>query len=443
MKHSASGTPHMKPVASASVEGEQKVTHVKVGSYTDSKPVSGNKVAGEVKSQTQGKSPIQSAQTDERELVQAEGHATSDTQVDAMLRQLDLSFLLKEIKGGISFVIKPQKMDASGIRFKQIPDSVKVMQKTADGSIEITGDAEAAKQVLSSLLMDLGGSRAVSLGINVVQHNMMLVDTKIAFYADSARDSGYRTVIETKHLSVNGYHSQSLGFIASSDYLHNGNSFRFGDKQVSVDPATVIQVSNPVPVIGVDTNSVTPAVTVLPSIQTTLPEPTTTTSAPSQTTSITTTTPTTTTPSTTTTLPTTPTPSPATPVVPATPVIPVLPPHVAPLQGAPTVSAFARASNEDIATTFALAHFTAAYTDPDNDALSTITIETLPANGDLKLSGVNITLGQVITAADIPNITFVPTANWHGATSFQYKASDGFGDSNTQLITINIACTTY
>jgi hypothetical protein len=44
----------------------------------------------------------------------------------------------------------------------------------------------------------------------------------------------------------------------------------------------------------------------------------------------------------------------------------------------------------------------------------------------LKLSGVDVTVQeQEILLADLPNITFVPTANFNGSTTFKWNGFDG------------------
>ncbi|MEZ5902938.1 MAG: cadherin-like domain-containing protein [Alphaproteobacteria bacterium] len=92
-------------------------------------------------------------------------------------------------------------------------------------------------------------------------------------------------------------------------------------------------------------------------------------------------------------------------------------------------------TNEDTTYTFALADFAGGFTDtndtPSNLPQSVI-ITTLPTDGVLELSGVAITAGQEITAAQIPNITFTPAANENGTgyASFTYQIRDDGGTVN-------------
>ena len=79
-------------------------------------------------------------------------------------------------------------------------------------------------------------------------------------------------------------------------------------------------------------------------------------------------------------------------------------------------------------------------TDPNDspaNALQSVIITTLPADGVLELSGVAVTAGQEIAAADIPNLTFTPTANEYGVGytdfTFQVRDDDGTADGGIDL----------
>ena len=98
---------------------------------------------------------------------------------------------------------------------------------------------------------------------------------------------------------------------------------------------------------------------------------------------------------------------------------------ITPVNDLPVVTAIVKSGNEDTAIPFTAADFTSKFTDIDNDVLSKIRITSLPANGLLKLSGVNITINQEIATAQLANITFVPNINWNGSTSFNWNGNDG------------------
>jgi len=91
----------------------------------------------------------------------------------------------------------------------------------------------------------------------------------------------------------------------------------------------------------------------------------------------------------------------------------------------PTVSNINKTGNEDNNITFTAADFTAAFSDVDNDSLNKIQITSLPANGTLQLSGGNVTLNQEILTANIPNLIFIPAADYNGNSSFTWNGSDG------------------
>ncbi len=103
---------------------------------------------------------------------------------------------------------------------------------------------------------------------------------------------------------------------------------------------------------------------------------------------------------------------------------------------APTLAAIALTGTEDITFTFTAANFTGAYADIESTPLASITIATLPATGTLKLSGTNVTASQVITAANLANLTYEPALNENGAKTFTVTASDGALSSAAATVTV-------
>src|SRR5437763_13813541 len=73
--------------------------------------------------------------------------------------------------------------------------------------------------------------------------------------------------------------------------------------------------------------------------------------------------------------------------------------NVNPIEDAPSTSPNTVTTDEDTAYTFGTADF--PLVDVDGDALSSVTITQLATAGTLKLNGVNVTLNQVISAANI------------------------------------------
>lgn len=91
--------------------------------------------------------------------------------------------------------------------------------------------------------------------------------------------------------------------------------------------------------------------------------------------------------------------------------------------------------------TFTQLDFTKKFFDPIEDPLNRIRVLSLPENGTLRLSGVAVTVGQSITLANLPNLTFTPTTNWIGRTSFDYEARNNSGkwsvNSDKVYLTVN------
>ena len=107
----------------------------------------------------------------------------------------------------------------------------------------------------------------------------------------------------------------------------------------------------------------------------------------------------------------------------------------------PVLADVAVTGNEDTDYTFSVLDFTTGFLDPNGtNTLTEIRVESLPANGTLKLSGANISANQVISLANIPNITFTPNPEWHGSTSFNWSGRDAISYATTPKavnITIN------
>ncbi|WP_345738692.1 IPT/TIG domain-containing protein, partial [Prosthecobacter algae] len=96
----------------------------------------------------------------------------------------------------------------------------------------------------------------------------------------------------------------------------------------------------------------------------------------------------------------------------------------------PTLASISKGGTEDTTVTFTAADFTDAYSDFESSPLASITIASLPATGVLKLSGSDVTASQVILAANLANLTYVPAANENGAKTFTVTASDGAASSS-------------
>src|SRR6185369_17268957 len=92
-------------------------------------------------------------------------------------------------------------------------------------------------------------------------------------------------------------------------------------------------------------------------------------------------------------------------------------------------------TNEDTQYTFAAVDFGFSDTaDSPANALSAVTITTVPGAGSLTLLGVVVTAGQSISAANIAagNLKFTPAADGNGAgyASFTFQVQDDGGTAN-------------
>src|SRR5205085_2526065 len=97
-------------------------------------------------------------------------------------------------------------------------------------------------------------------------------------------------------------------------------------------------------------------------------------------------------------------------------------------------------TTEGTAYTFKTSDF--PFTDPDGDGetLQSVTVSTLPGTGTLNLSGVKVTAGQVITTANIANLTFTPVAGGSGSpySSFTFTVTDGTASSGAATESVNL-----
>jgi hypothetical protein len=108
---------------------------------------------------------------------------------------------------------------------------------------------------------------------------------------------------------------------------------------------------------------------------------------------------------------------------------------------APVITDMSKSGTEDTTMTFTSANFTSLYTDVEGTVLQNVRFVTLPTvgQGEMRLSGVAISAGQVISAANLANITFVPAANYNGSPSFTWQAQDNADWSNIAAVTLTIA----
>ncbi|MEE9313658.1 MAG: Ig-like domain-containing protein [Rhizobiaceae bacterium] len=97
---------------------------------------------------------------------------------------------------------------------------------------------------------------------------------------------------------------------------------------------------------------------------------------------------------------------------------------VDPFNDLPVATGGAVSTDEDVALTFTVADF--SYTDIETDALQSISISTLNLAGGTLVhsSGIPVTVGMTITAAEIASLTFTPALNSSTNASFDYTVND-------------------
>ena len=111
---------------------------------------------------------------------------------------------------------------------------------------------------------------------------------------------------------------------------------------------------------------------------------------------------------------------------------------VTPVNDAPTVIDANRVTQEDTALDFSLVWFDNLYTDIEDANLVSVRIESLPAHGSLTLSGMAVSLNQVIPAAQLNGLKYTPSLNYHGDDLFTWKGFDGAAYSNLAKVDISI-----
>ncbi len=110
----------------------------------------------------------------------------------------------------------------------------------------------------------------------------------------------------------------------------------------------------------------------------------------------------------------------------------------------PAAAALGKSTAEDTALTFAAADFTGVFSDPDpGDSLKSVMVTSLPdaEHGALALSGIAVTVDQVILQGDLGTLVFAPVANWNGQASFMFKVVDQTDAESAAAATATITVT--
>ena len=115
--------------------------------------------------------------------------------------------------------------------------------------------------------------------------------------------------------------------------------------------------------------------------------------------------------------------------------------NIAAVNDLPVSSDFTVSGDEDTAVSFSAADFEANLSDVDSgDDFTGIKITSLSSDGDLKLNGTTLAVNDEIAFADLGSITFEPSADFNGATTFEWVGKDNTGYSESPAVTtINLA----
>jgi hypothetical protein len=107
---------------------------------------------------------------------------------------------------------------------------------------------------------------------------------------------------------------------------------------------------------------------------------------------------------------------------------------------APTTQAASVSALENTHYTFKLADFPFADVDA-GDRLEKLELLSLPATGQIKLSGAALTAGASVTRADLEagKLVFAPAADANGAVSFDFRVSDALSSSSAAKMTVNVS----
>lgn len=104
---------------------------------------------------------------------------------------------------------------------------------------------------------------------------------------------------------------------------------------------------------------------------------------------------------------------------------------ITPVNDVPVISKVTKTANEDQVVNLFENDFTSKFTDVENDTLVKISIVSLPLFGTLKMNGTPLAVNDIVNDYQIGTITFTPTLNWNGTTTFRWKGYDGVAPSAT------------
>lgn len=104
----------------------------------------------------------------------------------------------------------------------------------------------------------------------------------------------------------------------------------------------------------------------------------------------------------------------------------------------PAASNSTKNGTEDTTVSFTASDF--PFSNDDGTPLDTVKINSLPANGTLRLESTPLSVTDEIEEGNLSQINFVPKANWYGSTSFKWVGYTADGISTSEAtVTITLA----
>lgn len=97
---------------------------------------------------------------------------------------------------------------------------------------------------------------------------------------------------------------------------------------------------------------------------------------------------------------------------------------------APAITSITKVVNtESRIAQFTIREFRHLFFDEDNDALVSISINSLPSNGILYLKNIPVSVGTVVDVLDLAKLKYIPNSGFVGTDSFMWTAFDGSDNS--------------
>jgi len=100
----------------------------------------------------------------------------------------------------------------------------------------------------------------------------------------------------------------------------------------------------------------------------------------------------------------------------------------------PMMAGISSSTFKDNQLVYAETDFTGQFTDNDNDGLTMVKVITIPANGDLDLSGTILAVGDTVYTSELGNLKYFPGTGFFGTDNFSLRARDTSHWANTPSV---------